>query len=82
MDHPRDITIREDNEVPYSKECFLANTHNKTELVSFISDNLTKDGQRVHVCKGDADTKIAKCCSLVSTLIPDRLVTASWTAAV
>ena len=54
----RDITIREDNEVPYSRERFLANTHNKTQLISFISDNLTEDGQRVYVCKGDADTKI------------------------
>jgi hypothetical protein len=54
----RNITIREDNEVPYSKERFLANTHNKTQLISFISDNLTEDGQRVYVCKGDADTKI------------------------
>ena len=41
-----DITIREDNEVPYSKERFLANTHNKTQIISFISDNLTEDGQK------------------------------------
>ncbi|KAG1670492.1 Sulfotransferase family cytosolic 2B member 1 [Nymphon striatum] len=52
------IIITEDNEVPYTKERFLSNSHNKTQLISFLADHLTLDGQAVHICRGDADTKI------------------------
>ncbi|KAG1668548.1 Protein FAN [Nymphon striatum] len=52
------IIITENNEVPYTKERFLSNSHNKTQLISFLADHLTLDGQAVHVCRGDADTKI------------------------
>ena len=52
------VIIKEDNEVPYNKERFLSNTHNKTSLISLLSEYLAKDGQHVHVCDGDADTKI------------------------
>ena len=54
----RDINIMEDNEAPYTRERFLSNKHNKTQLISLLSSNLRSDGQMVHVCKGDADTKI------------------------
>ena len=47
------------NEAPYSKEHFLSNTHNKSQLISLLSDFPTKYGQVVHIYKGDADTKIA-----------------------
>ena len=52
------VIIREDNEVAFSKERFLSNHHNKSELISLLADHLTENGQHVHVCKGDADTKI------------------------
>ncbi|KAG1665078.1 hypothetical protein GQR58_019552 [Nymphon striatum] len=52
------IIITADNEVPYTKERFLSNSHNKTQLISFLADHLTLDGQAVHICRGDADTKI------------------------
>ncbi|KAG1714706.1 Multidrug resistance-associated protein 1 [Nymphon striatum] len=52
------IIITEDNEVLYTKERFLSNSHNKTQLISFLADHLTLDGQAVHICRGDADTKI------------------------
>ena len=52
------VVIKEDNKVPYNKERFLSNTHNKTELIPLLAEYLAKDGQHVHVCDGDADTKI------------------------
>ena len=54
----QNVLVRQENEVPYSKERFLSNTHNKSQLISLLSDFLTRDGQVVHICKGDADTKI------------------------
>ena len=52
------VVIKEDYEVPYNKERFLSNTHNKTELISLLAEYLAMDGQHIHVCDGDADTKI------------------------
>ena len=49
------VLVRQENEVPYSKERFLSNTHNKSQLISLLSDFLTRV---LHICKGDADTKI------------------------
>ena len=54
----QNVIIREENEVPYTKERFLSNNHNKTQLISLLSDYLKSDGQIVHTCRGDADTKI------------------------
>ena len=54
----QNISVRQENEAPYSKERFLSNTHNKGQLISLLSDFLTKDGQVVHAFKGDTDTKI------------------------
>ena len=50
--------IKDENEVPYNKERFLSNKHNKIELISLLSEYLKTNGQNVHVCKDDADTKI------------------------
>ena len=52
------MMIKDDNEVPYNKERFLSNKHNKIELISLLSEYLKTNGQNVHVCKDDADTKI------------------------
>ena len=54
----RRIVICEDNESPYLKERFLSNTDNKKGLISFLADKLGRSGHIVHVCTGDADTKI------------------------
>ena len=54
----RDVNIIEDNETPYSKELFLSNTHNKTQLISNLSNYLREDDQIVYTCTGDADTEI------------------------
>ena len=44
--------------MPYYKERFLSNSHNKTELISLLTHHFVRDGQNVFVCKDDADTKI------------------------
>ena len=54
----RRIVICEDNESPYTKERFLSNTDNKKGLISLLADKLGRSGHVVHVCTGDADTKI------------------------
>ena len=54
----QNVVVREDNEVPYTRECFLSNAHNKSQLISLLADYLRRDGHVVHVCTGDADTKI------------------------
>ena len=52
------VMIKDDNEVPYNKERFLPNKHNKIEQISLLSEYFKTNGQNVHVCKDDADTKI------------------------
>ena len=37
---------------------FPIQCENKIELISILSEYLTTNGQSVHVCKDDADTKI------------------------
>ena len=54
----QNVNITVDNQVPYSKEQFLSNIHNKSQLISLLKDFLSGDGQVVHIYKGDADTKI------------------------
>ena len=54
----RRIVIHEDNESPYAKDRFLSNTENKKSLISLLETKLTTGGHHVHVCTGDADTKI------------------------
>ena len=53
-----DIEIFPDNESKYNRERFLSNWKNKQQLIAFITDYLRLDGQNVHICEGDADTKI------------------------
>ena len=52
------MIIRAENEVPYSMERFLSNTNNKIQLIALLNDYLSRDGHNVHVCRGDADTKL------------------------
>jgi hypothetical protein len=52
------VVINEENEVPYAQDVFLSSESNKIQLINLISNYLTEDGQRVHICEGDADTKI------------------------
>ena len=54
----QNVVIRPENPVPYSKERFLSNQHNKSQLLSLLSDFPRRDGQMVLVCEGDSDTKI------------------------
>ena len=53
-----DVVVNEENRVPYHKERFFSNPHNKSSLISYLSTRLNDDGHNVHVCTGDADTKI------------------------
>ena len=54
----QNVIAQEENEIPYSKERFLSNNYNKSQLISLFSEYLANDGQMVHICRGDADTKI------------------------
>ena len=56
----RDIQVIPDNEVPYSKQRFLSNNHNKSQLISLLKNAFQTDGQTVKVCRGDADAMIVK----------------------
>ena len=53
----QNVIVQEENEASCLKECFLSNNH-KNQLISLLSEYLTSDGQMVHICRGDADTKI------------------------
>ena len=46
--------------VPYSKQRFLSNNHNKSQLISLLKNAFQTDGQTVKVCRGDADAMIVK----------------------
>ena len=66
----QNVIIRDENEVPYSKERFLSNTNNKTELIALLSEYLTKDNQDVYICNGDAYTKIVATCLEIAKDVP------------
>ena len=54
----QNVIVKEENKALFSTELFLLNNHNKSQLISLLSEYLTSDGQMVHICRGDADTKI------------------------
>ena len=56
----RDIQVIAENEVPYSKERFLSNNHNKSQLINLLRDVFQTNGHIVKVFKGDADATIVK----------------------
>ena len=62
----QNVILQEENKALYSKELFLLNNHNKSQLISLLSEYLTSDGQMVHICRGDADTKIISTASELS----------------
>ena len=55
-----DMLIRKDN-IPYtSKDKFLSNENNKTELIKFIAEELKSVNIDVICCRDDADTSVVK----------------------
>lgn len=53
----QNVIVQEENEAPFSKDRFLSNNHNDSQLISLLSEYLTIDGQMVHIYRGDMDTK-------------------------
>ena len=66
----QNVIIKGENLVPYAKVCFLSSSNNKTELINFLSDHLTDNGQNVYVCKADADTKIVSTALDIAQNVP------------
>ena len=62
----QNVIVQEENEALYSKKLFLSNNHNKSQVISLLSEYLTSDGQMVHICRGDADKKIVSTTSELS----------------
>ncbi|XP_066928663.1 uncharacterized protein [Clytia hemisphaerica] len=56
----RNINVIPDNNVPYSKERFLSNNHNKSQLIDLLKRSFQAEGHTVKVCRGDADALIVK----------------------
>ena len=56
----QNIIVKPENEVPYAKERFLSNNHNKSQLIGLLKNAFVADGHTVTVCKGDADAIIVK----------------------
>ena len=53
-----DIRVDLNNVVQFPQNTFLNNEQNKSQLISFIAENLKKAGHNVEICSGDADTQI------------------------
>ena len=62
----QNVIVQEENEALYSKKLFLSNNHNKSQVISLLSEYLTSDGQMVHICRGDAGKKIVSTTSELS----------------
>ena len=62
----QNVIVQEENEALYSKKLFLSNNHNKSQVISLLSEYLTSDGQMVHICRGDAGKKIVSTASELS----------------
>jgi len=56
----QNVTVNSENEVPYAKERFLSNNHNKSQFIGLLQSAFLADGQIVKVCKGDADAIIVR----------------------
>ncbi|XP_066924439.1 uncharacterized protein [Clytia hemisphaerica] len=56
----RNINVIPDNNVPYSKERFLSNNHNKSQLIDLLKRSFQAEGHTVKVCRGVADALIVK----------------------
>ena len=54
------ISIREDTPCTITKSRFMANGHNKTELIKLLSERLKSMGVKVIVARDDADTLIVR----------------------
>ena len=69
-----EVEIFEENESKYNRERFLSNWKNKEQLIALIAEFLTRDGQNVHICQGDADTKIVSTALELSKKEPTTVV--------
>ena len=53
----RNIVIKVESLLSYSKACFLFNANNKSELITLLAERFAEDDQKVYVCVGDAESK-------------------------
>ena len=58
--YSRDIVMKVENPISYSKDHFLSNAKSKSQLIRLLAESTAKDGQKVYVCVGDTNSKIVE----------------------
>ena len=69
-----DVEVKEEGKIAFTKERFLSNTSNKSQVIRLISRYLADNGNIVTNCPGNADTTICLAALNIASTMDKKVV--------